>query len=105
MAKGQSFFLDKVILPLLEPYSYFLSEEEEANVLANLETNRSNWNDLLVQYGELKAAELVEHDCKDRENPCLNQGDENDAGQDCNGDVTLKKICSDTSLRVVPGNE
>merc|ERR1719460_2347050 len=62
-ATGQTFFLDKLVRPLLDPFCTFLHAENSSmkTVLkSNLISNRDKWAELVEKHGRLKAKDLCE---------------------------------------------
>jgi len=58
-ATGQTFFLDKLVTPLLEPFSTFVNETLSEIFHKNLINNRDKWAELVKRHGKLPAKELV----------------------------------------------
>merc|ERR1712039_424934 len=44
MATGQGFFLDKLVRPLVDPFTYFISDLLSNDVLENLANNKKKWS-------------------------------------------------------------
>lgn len=58
-ATGQSFFLDKLVKPLLLPYTRLFSKEIGDTLLSNLESNKNRWATLVERHGKKTARELM----------------------------------------------
>merc|ERR1719382_1363488 len=61
-AASQGFFLDKVVRPLLDPFSYFLTAALRERWTRELFSNKNRWQELVDQHGKLSAFELIERD-------------------------------------------
>merc|ERR1712048_972609 len=66
-AVSQGFFLDKLVRPMLEPYTHFLNSELGGFMLSNLSKNRDRWMELVKQHGKQTAAQIVPLDKLDSE--------------------------------------
>merc|ERR1719409_323039 len=51
LAGGQTFFLEKLVLPLLELYLPLIDEEMGTIFRGNLESNKKHWQDLIEKHG------------------------------------------------------
>jgi len=58
-ATAQGFFLDKMVIPLLAPYTNFLLPAFGERLLDNIEENKQRWAQLVNKHGKKTAAELV----------------------------------------------
>lgn len=58
-ATGQSFFLDKLVRPMLDPYSFFLTDSLRDTFKSNLTINRDKWAELVKKHGKLPASDLL----------------------------------------------
>jgi len=58
-AAGQTFFLDKLVTPMLDPFCTFLNEGLPELLTHNLTNNRDKWAELVKKHGKLPAKELV----------------------------------------------
>lgn len=57
-ASGQSFFLGKMVFPLLELCAHFIDEEVAESLFENLDNNIKSWEELLKIHGKKTAAEI-----------------------------------------------
>lgn len=58
-AAGQTFFLDKLVRPMLDPYCSFVNSSMADVFKSNLTTNRDSWANLVRKYGKLPAKDLL----------------------------------------------
>lgn len=58
-ATGQTFFLDKLVRPLLDPYCTFLNVDLAKLFSANVNNNRDKWAELVRLHGKLSANDLL----------------------------------------------
>jgi len=58
-ATAQGFFLDKMVIPLLVPYTNLLLPDLGKRLLDNIEENKQRWAQLVEKHGKKTAAELV----------------------------------------------
>lgn len=58
-ATGQTFFLNKLVRPMLDPYLAFLGDDLKNTFNVNLAANRDNWADLVKKHGKLPAKDLL----------------------------------------------
>lgn len=58
-AAAQGFFLDKMVRPLLVPYTHFLLPELGETLINSLDANKDMWAALLQKHGKMTAAELL----------------------------------------------
>jgi hypothetical protein len=59
LAAGQGFFLDKLVRPLVEPFTHFISDKLPKEVLENLAINKKSWTDLVEKHGKLTASKIL----------------------------------------------
>lgn len=58
-AAGQGFFLSKLCLPLLVPYTYFLNSERRDVLTGHVADNIKQWADLVSKHGRRTAKSIV----------------------------------------------
>lgn len=66
-AAGQGFFLTKLVQPLLEPYTYFLTPERGGMLKGNLQDNVTRWAALVKKHGSKTALEIVNAEIEEEE--------------------------------------
>jgi len=74
-ATGQTFFLDKLVRPLLDPYCAFVHPDLSSIFSTNLNNNRDKWAELVRLHGKLPACDLLPLEAK---SPCVAQEDSSD---------------------------
>lgn len=58
-AAGQGFFLSKLCMPLLIPYTYFLNSERKDVLTGHVADNIKQWSDLVSKHGRRTAKSIV----------------------------------------------
>jgi len=79
-AATQDFFLGKLVLPLLQPYTHFVSDEVKDFLIGNLTTNRDKWRGLVEKHGKQTALDMIalgDKDAKEAELDLTNNNDNN----------------------------
>lgn len=67
-AASQGFFLDKLVRPLLDPFSFFLRAPLRELLMGTLSENKIRWEGLVTKSGPLTATELVTAEIAEEEN-------------------------------------